>query len=224
MKTVKVNIAELKHPEKNVRIHTEKQIKELQKSIKMFGQIRPVIVDENNVILAGNGLVQALKEMGQETVDVLPMKNLSENDKKKLMIADNRIYTLGYDDNEAIFEILSSLDGDFDVPGYEEEVLQDLLASEDEVDEHIESYGKLEPEQIQEFREAGERLEERTEQSIREQQQIQEQGYQDVAETVDSIPAKFRADTNEQATSEPHHTASVKRSITCPHCGGDVWL
>lgn len=224
MKTVKVNIADLQHPEKNVRIHTEKQITELQKSIKMFGQIRPVIVDENNVILAGNGLVQALKEMGQETVDVLPMKNLSENDKKKLMIADNRIYTLGYDDNEAIFEILGSLDGDFDVPGYEEEVLQDLLADVDEVDEHIESYGQLEPEQIQEFREAGERLEERTEQSIREQQQAQEQGYQDVAETVNSVPDKFRSDTNDQETGEPHRTASVKKSITCPHCGGNVWL
>lgn len=220
MKTIKAKVSELQHPEKNVRIHTEKQITELQKSIKMFGQIRPVIVDENNVILAGNGLVRALREMGEESVDILPMKNLSENDKKKLMIADNRIYTLGYDDNEAIFEILKTLDGDFDVPGYEEEVLQNLLADVDDVDEEIESYGMLDQDQVQEFERAGERLEQRTQQAEEEQAQ---EGYQDIP--VESIPAQYQAEsTDEQRTEEPHRTASVEKSITCPHCGGSVWL
>ena len=128
MKTEKVSISTLQHPEKNVRVHTQTQLEELYRSFKMFGQIRPVVIDEKNIILAGNGLVQALRENGEKEIQVLRMKNLSEKDKKKLMIADNRIYSLGFDDNENILEILSELDGDFDVPGYEEDLLKDLLA------------------------------------------------------------------------------------------------
>ena len=45
-------------PEKNVRIHTEQQLREFERSVRMFGQIRPIVVDENNVILAGNGLYE----------------------------------------------------------------------------------------------------------------------------------------------------------------------
>ena len=60
-------ISELKKPERNVRIHTEQQIKEFERSIKMFGQIRPIVVDENNVILAGNGLYDTLLKMGRDT-------------------------------------------------------------------------------------------------------------------------------------------------------------
>ena len=56
MRVVKMKLADLVKPEKNVRIHTEQQIKEFRRSVEMFGQIRPIVVDEKNIILAGNGL------------------------------------------------------------------------------------------------------------------------------------------------------------------------
>jgi ParB-like chromosome segregation protein Spo0J len=92
MKITVLNISELVTPEKNIRIHTDKQIKEFVRSINMFGQIRPAVVDENNVILAGNGLVEALKAAGKTEVEVYKIENLTENQKKKLMIADNKIF------------------------------------------------------------------------------------------------------------------------------------
>ena len=49
-------LSELRRPERNVRMHTDKQLKEFRRSIEMFGQIRPIVVDEDGVILAGNGL------------------------------------------------------------------------------------------------------------------------------------------------------------------------
>ena len=49
MKIVKIKLADLVKPEKNVRIHTEKQIKEFRRSVEMFGQIRPIVVDERNM-------------------------------------------------------------------------------------------------------------------------------------------------------------------------------
>ena len=45
-------LSELRRPERNVRMHTDKQLKEFRRSIEMFGQIRPIVVDEGGVILA----------------------------------------------------------------------------------------------------------------------------------------------------------------------------
>lgn len=83
MKTITMKLTDLVKPEKNVRIHTEQQLKEFRRSVDMFGQIRPIVIDENNVILAGNGLYDALTSMGKETADVYQYENLTENQKKK---------------------------------------------------------------------------------------------------------------------------------------------
>lgn len=44
-----MKLSDLVKPEKNVRIHTEQQLKEFRRSIEMFGQIRPIVIDENNI-------------------------------------------------------------------------------------------------------------------------------------------------------------------------------
>ena len=62
MNIIQMNIAELRHPEKNVRNHSKKQIKEMMRSLDKFKQFRPIVVDENNTILCGNGLVMAMRE------------------------------------------------------------------------------------------------------------------------------------------------------------------
>ena len=54
MKVIKKPLTELRRPERNVRMHTDKQLKEFRRSVEMFGQIRPIVVDEDGVILAGN--------------------------------------------------------------------------------------------------------------------------------------------------------------------------
>lgn len=150
-----MDISELKHPEKNVRRHTEAQLKELVRSINMFGQIRPVVIDENNVILAGNGLVEAMKMAGKTKVEVLQKVGMTEKQKKKLMLADNKIFQLGVDDREAMMEILAEID-DFDVPGFDESLLKSMFASLDEIDEEIEEYGIVSPEEREEMERAGE--------------------------------------------------------------------
>ena len=60
MNVITMPISELKRPERNVRIHTDKQLKEFERSIRMFGQIRPLVVDETNTILAGVGCFETL--------------------------------------------------------------------------------------------------------------------------------------------------------------------
>ena len=54
MKQLTMKLKDLVRPERNIRIHTEKQLAEFERSVRMFGQIRPIVVDENNIILACN--------------------------------------------------------------------------------------------------------------------------------------------------------------------------
>ena len=210
MKIQIMNISELQHPEKNVRKHPEKQLKELQRSIKMFGQIRPVIVDENNIILAGNGLTQALREMGETQVKVLKMSNLSEKDKIKLMLADNRTYSLGFDDHDNIFELLSQLDGDFDVPGYDEELLEELLAEDEEVEENLQNYGVLNKEEIQQFEGKTEEI----------QKKAETEPFVDKEEYEEELQ---KAEEGTLKEPEGHSNEYLERK-PCPRCGGTGWL
>ena len=119
----KMKMADLRQPERNVRKHPEKQIQEFMRSVKMFGQTRPIVVDENNTILIGCGLYKAMQRLNFEEADVLKRIDLSESDKKKLMIADNKIYSLGVDDLDATNDFLKEI-LDYDVPGFDEDVLK----------------------------------------------------------------------------------------------------
>ena len=99
MKVTKKPLTELHPPERNVRMHTDKQLKEFRRSVEMFGQIRPIVVDESGTILAGNGLFETLLSMGHTEADCYVVSGLTEAQKKKLMLADNRVFDLGVDDS-----------------------------------------------------------------------------------------------------------------------------
>lgn len=138
--TVK-KLAELHKPAHNIRRHSDKQITEYIRSIEMFGQVKPLVVAEDGGIIAGNGLYEALLRMGRETCDCYVMVGLTDVQKKKLMMADNKVYELGFTDVDAIEELVKELDGDVDVPGWDADLLEMLNSTEDEADEMIESYG-----------------------------------------------------------------------------------
>jgi hypothetical protein len=137
-----VNISLLKMPEKNTRIHPEKQINEIRRSLKKWGQYKNVVVDENYLVLAGNGLVEAMRAEGIKKVDVIVLYDLTENEKKKLMMADNKTAGLGIDNNENIEAFINELNGDFDIPGFDDEILNSINAASDQISEALEEYGK----------------------------------------------------------------------------------
>lgn len=90
MNVTRKPLSELRRPERNVRMHTDKQLKEFRRSVEMFGQIRPIVVDEAGVILAGNGLYETLLSMGRTEADCYVVSGLTEAQKKKLMLADGK--------------------------------------------------------------------------------------------------------------------------------------
>lgn len=118
MKITVKKLSELHKPAHNIRRHSEKQLTEYIRSIEMFGQVKPLVVAEDGEIIAGNGLYEALLRMGWETCDCYVMVGLTDVQKKKLMMADNKVYELGFTDVDAIEELVKELDGDVDVPGF----------------------------------------------------------------------------------------------------------
>lgn len=83
MNSIYMKLTDLVRPEKNIRIHTEQQLREFERSVKMFGQIRPIVVDENNVILAGNGLYETLLRLDYEEALVYQYTDLTGKSEKE---------------------------------------------------------------------------------------------------------------------------------------------
>lgn len=210
MQVKEMKIADLHFPEKNVRIHTENQIKEFIRSIDKFEQIRPVVIDEKNTILCGNGLVEAMIRLGRETVFVHQKSNLSENDKKKLMIADNKIFGLGIDNLDVINSFFEDLKNDLDIPGFDDEILKSMVADADEVTQKLSEYGTLNDDEIETIKENGKRQEEQIEE-IRKEREI-ETNSGDVQTVQNSDPN----------ISDSVHTGS--KYVLCPKCGEKIWL
>lgn len=122
------------HPlEGNPRSHSPEQVDALAESYRMFGQYRPLVVDEDDVILAGNGLHAAMVKAGAATVAVQRMTGLTADERTKLVLVDNRLGDMGTDDHAIVEGMLASL-GDVDVPGFDDDVLQSLRADLDAVD------------------------------------------------------------------------------------------
>lgn len=204
MNVVKMPLSTLKRPERNVRMHTEKQLKEFERSVTMFGQIRPIVVDDERTILAGNGLYETLLRMGWDEADVLQMKGLTENQKKKLMLADNKIFGLGVDDLDSFDAFLIDLKDDLDIPGFDEDLLKSMVSQAGEVTEKLQEYGTLDESEIEEIKAARERKD--LYMSAEPEEDGEEQ--EDAAEDTPAVEER-----------EP-----VRQYVVCPHCGEKVWL
>ncbi len=102
----------------NARTHSKKQLRQIADSIERFGFTNPVIIDDDNRILAGHGRVAAAKTLGFETVPCLRQDQMSEAEKRAYVIADNKLaLNAGWDDELLAKELgaLYDLDLDFDV-------------------------------------------------------------------------------------------------------------
>ena len=211
MKQLTLKLSELVRPERNIRIHTEKQLEEFERSVRMFGQIRPIVVDEKNTILAGNGLHETLLRMGEEQALVYKYEDLTESQKKKLMIADNKIFSLGIENLDTLNEFLEELNGDLDIPGFDEEILKQMVADADEVTEKISEYGTLDEEEIQQIKEANEK---------REQKELESASEEGKAIVQTDLPQQG----GQSATMESPESAETRRFVICPKCGEQIWL
>lgn len=197
-----------------MRIHTEQQIKEFERSIKMFGQIRPIVVDENNVILAGNGLYDTLLKMGRDTAEVYKFDNLTEKQKKKLMIADNKIFSLGIENLDTLNVFLEEMQGDLDIPGFDEEILKQMVSDAEEVTEKIAEYGTLDDAEIANIKANAERQEQKIT-----SMESKNSGFDS---NLADNPQKLADGITGEGMAE--ETTEIRKFVICPNCGEKIWL
>lgn len=121
----------------NARRHSKQQIRQIAASIRQFGHLVPILVDENDVVLAGHGRLDAGKLLGLNSVPTLTVSGLTDAQKRAFVIADNKITeNAGWDreilaaEFNALFELLPPIGLDLTITGFStgeiDQVLDDL--------------------------------------------------------------------------------------------------
>lgn len=124
------SVADLKPHPRNYRRHPDDQIDHLVKSIQEFGFYRNVVVAKDNTILAGHGVVQAMKRMGRTEVPVVRLP-LAPDDPRalKLLAGDNEIARTAEADERSLADLLSEVSSavSLEGTGFDEESLAKLV-------------------------------------------------------------------------------------------------
>ena len=117
-----VAVNDLKPYGRNAKIHGKEQIEKLKKSIEGFGFLTPCLIDRQNNLIAGHGRVMAAKELGMEKVPCVLIEDLTEEERRAYILADNRLSELGaWDFNLAYDELadLGSMSFDVELTGFD---------------------------------------------------------------------------------------------------------
>lgn len=108
MKVESVAIDTLTLDPANARKHDEKNLSAIKGSLARFGQQKPIVVDNNSVVIAGNGTLEAAKSLGWTRIDIV-RTDLTGSDRTAFALADNRTNELSTWDDEALGKLLQSL-------------------------------------------------------------------------------------------------------------------
>lgn len=114
---------------RNARTHSDEQIAQIAASIQAFGWTNPILVDEDNGVIAGHGRLAAAKSLGMEAVPCISLAGLSQTQRRALILADNKLALNAGWDFALLRDELAELDlGDFDMAltGFSDEELEQV--------------------------------------------------------------------------------------------------
>lgn len=122
----------LKQDPRNARTHSKKQLRQLAASIRRFGFNSPIIVDENNVILAGHGRMEAARQLDMAEVPCIRLDHMTVADKRAYRLADNKLAMNAGWDEELLAEELRALieidpEFDLDLTGFSTAEMDSLI-------------------------------------------------------------------------------------------------
>ena len=126
MQIEQISIEELLPYAKNSRTHSDEQTAQIAASIKEFGFTNPVLIDNENQIIAGHGRVLAARKLKMKEVPCIRLGYLTETQKKAYVIADNKLaLNSGWDEELLALEIADLKDEDFkiEILGFTDEEL-----------------------------------------------------------------------------------------------------
>lgn len=123
----KVKLSELKPDKKNARKHDKRNIEEIKRSLQKNPQYRPFVVQKGTGrILVGNGMYQAMKELGI-TEGWAEYRDLTDEEATALALADNRTAELAEWDMSTLRDLFQEMGPDIDVPGWNADEIEDLF-------------------------------------------------------------------------------------------------
>ena len=120
-----IDINKLNNYDKNSKIHTKQQIRHIANSIEEFGFNDPIgIAGENNVVLEGNGRVEAAKLLGFKTLPCIRLDHLTKEEQRAYVIAHNSTnLETGFDDGVLFDELKQLQNFNFEDFGIEKQLL-----------------------------------------------------------------------------------------------------
>jgi hypothetical protein len=75
----------------NPRIHSDRQIKQIARSLGTFGPIVPVLIDQNSRVIAGHGRILAARLLGLKEFPTIRLEHLSDDQLRAYSLADNKL-------------------------------------------------------------------------------------------------------------------------------------
>jgi ParB-like chromosome segregation protein Spo0J len=128
LKIQSMSVAVLSLDPANVREHNQRNMEAIRASLTRFGQQKPIVIDADGVIVAGNGTLGAAMALGWETIDVV-CTDLNGADAIAYAIADNRTAELANWDEDALAQTLNGLSSEQSMAaGFDASELESLLA------------------------------------------------------------------------------------------------
>ena len=109
MKTETVPIDSISQDPANARKHDERNLTAIRDSLRAFGQQKPIVVDQREIVVAGNGTLEAAKRLGWTEIAIVRTK-LDQTQATAFGIADNRTAELAEWDDEILRSLLDSMD------------------------------------------------------------------------------------------------------------------
>lgn len=131
---------------KNARTHSDDQIAQLVGSIQEYGFINPILIDEDAVIIAGHGRLEAAMLAGMDAVPTITIAGLTEEQRRAYVIADNKLaLNAEWDFNMLKDELqqLGELDFDLDMTGFTAAEIAALLDEDPTKDDARDRAGNL---------------------------------------------------------------------------------
>lgn len=145
LKVEYISIDKLKPYERNAKLHPQKQIDQIARSIKEYGMNDPIGVWKDNVIIEGHGRLEACKKLGIDTVPIVRLDHLTDEQRREYTLIHNKTtMNSDFDTDMLDFEIkeLNNFDAEFyDFQFDIDDEVHEIV--EDEVPEEVETRCKL---------------------------------------------------------------------------------
>tara|TARA_R100001510_G_C7654580_1_gene213276 strand:- start:345 stop:923 length:579 start_codon:yes stop_codon:yes gene_type:complete len=146
-------VRDLHQDPENSRKHDERNLQAIRESLEAFGQQKPIVIDQEGKVVAGNGTLEAARQLGWETIKAV-VTQLDGPTQTAFAIADNRTAELAAWDDDQLAQSLVALENDESIDaaitGFDSKEIDKMVEAmaggneviEDEIPENVEPVTK----------------------------------------------------------------------------------